>query len=167
MGLCYSLASTHHCMEAIGATAIRSLEKCENMFKGLRLLLEGFVVIMHEGTCETGSRIPRPTSRGISCTGHTSRSALWQQTWHILISIITWHFQFHLVNVSILHLKYKYMLEVKAVLRATTIVTSRCPLMTGIVASQCLLARDAVLMTCNLTPLISACLKPLKIILPQ
>ena len=26
----------------------------------------------------------------------------------VLITIITWHFQFHVVNVSILHLKYKY-----------------------------------------------------------
>ena len=43
-----------------------------------------------------------------------------------LISIITWHFQSHLVNVSILLLKYEYVLEEKrAVSHATPIVTSR------------------------------------------
>ena len=30
-----------------------------NMIKGLRPVLEGFVVPMHEGACETGSQIPR------------------------------------------------------------------------------------------------------------
>ena len=29
------------------------------MVKGLRPVLEGFVVTMHEGACETGSQIPR------------------------------------------------------------------------------------------------------------
>ena len=29
------------------------------IFKGLRPILEGFVVPMHEGACETGSQIPR------------------------------------------------------------------------------------------------------------
>ena len=32
--------------------------KCD-LFKGLRPVLEGFVVPMHEGACETGSQIPR------------------------------------------------------------------------------------------------------------
>ena len=31
----------------------------KTMFKGLRPVLEGFVVPMHEGACETGSQIPR------------------------------------------------------------------------------------------------------------
>ena len=31
----------------------------DTMFKGLRPVLEGFVVTMHEGACETGSQIPR------------------------------------------------------------------------------------------------------------
>ena len=31
----------------------------ESWFKGLRPVLEGFVVPMHEGACETGSQIPR------------------------------------------------------------------------------------------------------------
>ena len=34
-------------------------------FKGLRPLLEGYVVAMHEGACETGSQIPRPIGRGM------------------------------------------------------------------------------------------------------
>ena len=51
---------------------------CE--FKGLRPVLEGFVVTMHEGACETGSQIPRALARGIWRTVRTSPSALWQQT---------------------------------------------------------------------------------------
>ena len=58
--------------------------KCDNMiwtrFKGLRPVLEGFVVTMHEGMCETGSQIPRALARGIWRTVRTSPSALWQQT---------------------------------------------------------------------------------------
>ena len=50
------------------------------MLKGLRPVLEGFVVTMHEGTCETGSQILRLISQGIWRTVHTSPSALWQQT---------------------------------------------------------------------------------------
>ena len=42
-----------------------------------------------------------------------------------------------------------------------------CPLTTGIVASQCPLARDAALVTHHLTSLISTFLNPLKIILLQ
>ena len=35
------------------------------IIKGLRPVLEGFVVPMHEGACETGSQIPRAIARGI------------------------------------------------------------------------------------------------------
>ena len=34
------------------------------MFKGLRPVLEGFVVTMYEGACETGSQIPRAEPEG-------------------------------------------------------------------------------------------------------
>ena len=37
-------------------------------FKGLRPVLEGFVVTMHEGACETESQIPRALARGILLT---------------------------------------------------------------------------------------------------
>ena len=50
------------------------------VFKGLRPVLEGFVVPMHEGACETGSHIPRALARGIWLTVRTSPSALGQQT---------------------------------------------------------------------------------------
>ena len=33
------------------------------LLKGLRLVLDGFVVTMHEGACETGSQIPRALAR--------------------------------------------------------------------------------------------------------
>ena len=36
-----------------------------DMIKGLRPVLEGFVVTMHEVACETGSQIPRALARGI------------------------------------------------------------------------------------------------------
>ena len=52
----------------------------KNTIKGLRPVLEGFVVTMHEGACETGSQIPRALARGIWRTVRTSPSALWQQT---------------------------------------------------------------------------------------
>ena len=42
------------------------------IFKGLRPDLEGFVVTMHEGACETGSQIPKPFGRGIWRTVRTS-----------------------------------------------------------------------------------------------
>ena len=42
-----------------------------------------------------------------------------------LITIITWNFQFHLVNVSNLHVKSAYVLEARAISRAPLIVTSR------------------------------------------
>ena len=50
------------------------------MLKGLRPVLEGFVVPMHEGAYETGSQIPRALARGIWRTVRTSPSALGQQT---------------------------------------------------------------------------------------
>ena len=52
----------------------------DDWFKRLRPVLEGFVVTMHEGVCETGSQIPRALARGIWRTVCTSPSALWQQT---------------------------------------------------------------------------------------
>ena len=80
-----------------------------------------------------------------------------------LITIITWHFQFHLVNVSILHWKYEYGARSKS----RFVCYSHCnvtwfPLTTGTVASQCPSARGVALVTRYLIPLISAYLKPLK-----
>ena len=48
------------------------------MVKGLRLVLEGFIVTMHEDACETRSQIPRALARRIWRTVRTSPSALWQ-----------------------------------------------------------------------------------------
>ena len=86
----------------------------------------------------------------------------------VLITIITWHFQFRPVNVSILHLKYDY----RARSESRFACYSHCyvtwyPLTTGIVASQCPSARDAVLVTRHLTPFISACLNSFLRFLPQ
>ena len=70
----------------------------------------------------------------------------------VLITIITWHFQFRPVNGSILHLKYDYRArsESRSACYSHCYVTW-CPLTTGIVASQCPSARDAVLVTRYLT----------------
>ena len=64
----------------------------------------------------------------------------------VSISIITWHFQFHPVNVSILHLKYEYRAwsESRFACYSHCYVTW-CPLTTGIVASQFPSSRDAAL----------------------
>ena len=50
------------------------------LIKGLRPVLEGFVVTMHEGACKTGSQIPRALARGIWRTVRTSPSALCNKT---------------------------------------------------------------------------------------
>ena len=86
----------------------------------------------------------------------------------VLITIITWHFQFRPVYGSILHLKYDY----RARSESRFACYSHCyvtwyPLTTGIVASQCPSARDAVLVTRYLTPFISACLNSILRFLPQ
>ena len=52
----------------------------------------------------------------------------------VLITIIKWHFQFHLVNVSILHLKYQYGAPSESCFAC---YVTWCPLTTGIVAPQC------------------------------
>ena len=66
-------------------------------------------------------------------------------------------FQFHPVNVRILHLKGENgsRSEGHFVFLPHCYVTW-CTLMTGIVTSQCPSSRDAVLVMCYLTPLISA-----------
>ena len=86
----------------------------------------------------------------------------------VLITIITWHFQFRPVNVSILHLKddYRVRSESRFACYSHCYVTW-CPLTTGIVASQCPSARDAVLVTRYITPFISACLSSFLRFLPQ
>ena len=56
------------------------INKPLDVFRGLRPVLEGFVVPMHEGACKTGSQIPRTLARGIWRTVRTSPSALGQQT---------------------------------------------------------------------------------------
>ena len=123
-----------------------------HIFKGLRPVLKGFVVTMHEGACETGSQIPRALGCGIwrysshkpECIVKTNPDR------SVLITIITWHFQFR---------------DSRFAYHSHCYVT-RCPL-TGIVASQFPSSRDAALVTRYLTPFISACLKSLKRFLPQ
>ena len=67
--------------------------------KALRPVLEGFGVTMYGGACE---ELVKSRGARFECivTTNPDRSTL--------IMIITWHFQFRLVNVSILHLKGGY-----------------------------------------------------------
>ena len=137
------------------------------LLKGLRPVLEGFVVTMHEGACETGSQIPRALAQGIWRTVRTSIVTT-NPDRSVLITIITWHFQFRPVNVSILHLKDDYRARSKSRFACYShCYVTRCPLTTGIVASQCPSARDALLVTRYLTPFISACLNWFLRFLPQ
>ena len=69
---------TYHC--DVTTFSLWRHANARNWYKGLRPVLEGFVVTMHEGACETGSQIPRALARGIWRTVRTSPSALWQQT---------------------------------------------------------------------------------------
>ena len=60
-----------------------------------------------------------PVSHAPSCIGTTNPDR------SVLITIITWHFQFHPVDVNNLCVKGAYVLEARAVSRAPPIVTSR------------------------------------------
>ena len=104
------------------------------MFKGLRPVLEGFVVPMREDACKQEVK-----SHKFDCfeTTYPDRS--------VLITIITWHIQFHAVKVSNRHVKGAYVLEARAVSRAPAIVTSRgapCRLTIPVVKGRC--AREAL-----------------------
>ena len=136
-------------------------QEYQSMIKGLRPVLEGFVVTMHEGACETGSQIPRALARKdlTYCSHKPECIVTTNPDRSVLITIITWHFEFRPMNVSILHLKYNYCARSESRFACY----SHCyvtwyPLTTGTVASQCPSARDAVLVTRYLAPIISACL---------
>ena len=86
----------------------------------------------------------------------------------VLITIITWHFQFCPVNVSILYLKYEYRAQSESRFACYShFYVTWSPLTTGIFASQFPSSRDAALVTRYLTPFISACINSLKRFLPQ
>ena len=78
-------------------------------------------------------------------------------------------FLFHPLNVSSIHVKGAYVLEAKAMSRASPIVcyVTWCPLTTGIVALQYPSSREAVLVRRCPTPLISVRLNTVKATLPQ
>ena len=94
-------------------------------------------------------------SRKLECSVATNPD------WSVLSTIITWHFQLHLVNLCNLHFLCTNMaLKVTTVSRATLIVTSH-------VIPQFPTSRDAALLTRDLTSVMLACLNPLKRALPQ
>ena len=61
-----------------------------------------------------------------------------------LITIITWHFKFHLLNISILHLKYEYgaQSESRFACYSHCYVTWNCRLTTPVIKGCCI--RDAL-----------------------
>ena len=89
LALCEGNSSVTHSQRWLSNTDLWCFRCCKSeqaveqtvvLLKGLRPVLEGFVVTMHKGACETGSQIPRALARGIWRTVRTSPSALWQQT---------------------------------------------------------------------------------------
>ena len=138
-------------------------------FKGLRPVLEGFCCHNAWGCVRNRKSNPeadRP--RDLTYCSHKPECIVTASPDRlVLITVITWHFQFHIMNVSILHLRYEYGARSKSCFACYSLCyVMWCPLAMGIVISQCPLARDAALVTRYLTPLISVSLKPLKIILP-
>ena len=73
----------------------------------------------------------------------------------VLITIITWHFQFHPVNVSILCLKFAFCARCESYFACY----SHCYITTGIVTPKYASSRDAALVIHYLPNLISTCLK--------
>ena len=75
--------------------------------------------------------VARPVSHGPSCIGTTNPDR------SVLITIITWHFQYHPVNVSNLHVKRCICARSESrFTRSSHCYITWCPLTTGIVASQ-------------------------------
>ena len=94
----------------------------------------------HENVCALYSFLHKHKPE---CIGTTNPDRL------VLITIMTWHFQFHPVNVSNLHIKGAYVFEARAVSRAQPIITSRgalkdgnCRLTIPVVKGRC--AREAL-----------------------
>ena len=86
----------------------------------------------------------------------------------ILITTITWQFQFHLVNVSIRHLRYEYRARSESRFACCShCYITWCPLTTGSVVSQCPSSKDVSPVNVASHPLISASSNPLKRIPPQ
>ena len=92
-----------------------------NIFKGVRPVLEGLVVTMHEDACETGSQIPRAldvlfAQARVHCD-NKPRQIVLNHDYNMTFSI-SWMVVFSAWNTII-------ELEARAVSRATPIVTSR------------------------------------------
>ena len=127
------------------------------MFKGLRPVLEGFVVPLHEGACETESQLTYCPHKP-ECIGTTNPDS------SVLITIITWHFQFYIVNAS---KKRVCARSESRFTRPSDCYFTGCPLTTGIDASQYPSSWDVVLVRRCLALLIPVCLNTVKATLPR
>ena len=88
----------------------------------------GCDVPMHEGACATGRQIPRHKPECIGTT-HLDRS--------LLITIITWHFQFHPANVCNLHVKGAYVRRESRFTRSSHCNDGNCRLTIPVVEGRC------------------------------
>ena len=108
---CFSRRSTNACFRAcVNEPELSNYHTSVNTRQVIKAGSGGVYCHNARGRMQTGGPIPRPLGRGIGRIVRPSPSALWQQTppEPVLITIITWHFQFHPMNVSILHLKGEY-----------------------------------------------------------
>ena len=84
-----------------------SVNRC--LFKRLRLVLEGFVVTMHEATCEQEVQSRSHKAKIWTYCLHKPKCMVTTQHNRLVsMTIITCHFCFHPIGVTILHLKGKY-----------------------------------------------------------
>ena len=88
----------------------------DEWLKGLRPVLEGFVVPMHEGACETGFDVLFAQAR--VHWDNKSRQIGLNPDYNMTFSVSP-------VNVSNLHAKVAFVLEARVVSRALPIVMSR------------------------------------------
>ena len=108
-----------------------------DLFKGVRPVLQGFVVTMHDGACKTGSQNLRPLGSGIWHTvcgiWRTVRTrpkcnVITNPDRSVLILIITWHVSLQSVYVHILNLKGKYGTQIESCLTCySQIYVMWCP----------------------------------------
>ena len=89
------------------------------MIKGLRPILEGFVVQCTRARAKREVKSLTYCSQMPECIGTTKPDR------SVFITIITRHFQTHPVNVSNINVKGAYVLEARAASRVPPIVTSR------------------------------------------
>ena len=137
----------------------------KNMIKGLRPVLESFVVPMHEGACETGSQILRALDVLFTQARMHWDNRPWQiglnHDYNMTFSISPLECQWSPCKGHICAWSESYFM------RSSHCYVTWCPLTMKKVPSQYPSSRDIVLVRRCLMPLILACLNTVKASLPQ